>query len=158
MSTNPDNFGRRDSVHSGDHYLDASIRTASPARLRLMLIERGVEVASRVASLWTADKMKGTNEHSLRLLDILNELLSGVVGSETDAENEVCQQVADLYVFLAKHLIAAEENSDVASIEEIRTVLSVEAETWRAVCAQESPIAAPVETTTPIAGGLNLQG
>ena len=43
------------------------------------------------------------------------------------------------YVFLLKHLLFAEQKSDVASVEEIRAVLQVEAETWRLACANELP-------------------
>ena len=42
-------------------------------------------------------------------------------------------------MFLIKHLLLAEQSSDVASIEEIRAVLQVEAETWRLACANEVP-------------------
>jgi len=56
-------FGRR----SSDMYLESMIATASPARLRLMLIERGVEVARLLASSWRETPgQRGTNEHSLK--------------------------------------------------------------------------------------------
>jgi flagellar protein FliS len=147
----------------GQEYLDANIQTASPARLRLMLIERGVEVARQVAHAWRESKnnpasqeLSGANEYSLKLLEIINELLSGVTGDQ----HEVCRKVADLYVFLAKHLITAEESSDASAIDEIRLVLETEAETWRMVCANEVPTARRGTMVSPhpeTAGGLNLQ-
>lgn len=144
MTTHPEHFRRRDPAVGGEHYLESTIRTASPARLRLMLIERGVEVAGRLSEVWRSGIARGSNEHSLTLLDLLNELLSGVVGGDSEGENEVCRKVSDLYVFLAKHLIAAESNSDSGAIDEIKVVLEAEAETWRAVCAREM--------TTPLTG------
>lgn len=155
-------FGRR----SGDTYLESSVASASPAKLRLMLIERSVEVARHLADLWRAVPGKrGTNEHSLKLLELLSELLSGV----TDDKVEVCRAVADLYVFLCQHLLAAEENGDVTMIDEIRLVLETEAETWRMVCAQESGragtktrtaglLAGSAATAGSFVGGLNLEG
>ncbi|EMI54415.1 flagellar protein FliS [Rhodopirellula sallentina] len=161
----PAGFGRR----SSDTYLESMIATASPAKLRLMLIERSVEVARHLAGLWRESPGKrGTNEHSLKLFELLSELLSGV----TDDKVEVCRTVADMYVFLCQHLIAAEENGDATMIDEIRLVLETEAETWRMVCMQEngatasqtraadvlartSPGSAPAP---PVSGGLNLQG
>ena len=131
------------------------MNTASPARLRLMLIERAVELSSLVAELWRKGENQGPNEHSLKLFEIINELLSGV----TDKDSEVCQKVADLYVFLAQHLIRAEQTSDANSMDEIRTVLLAEAETWRMVCVQEAPKhAAGAAASTSPAAGLNLQG
>ena len=143
----------------GDQYLDADIQTASPARLRLMLIQRGIEVAAQVADNWrklaasAGGDAPGPDEHSLKLLEILNELLSGVTGDQA----EVCKTVADLYVFLAKHLIKAEETGDAGAIDEIRLVLQTEAETWRLVCANEVPrTPAMAATEHSTAGGLNL--
>lgn len=156
-------FGRRQS----DNYLDSMIASASPARLRLMLIEKGVEVARHLSSIWRETPGKrGTNEHSLKLFELLSELLSGV----TDKNVEVCRTVADMYVFLCQHLIGAEENGDATMIDEIRLVLETEAETWRMVCAQEGGQSSPQSRAsallgggssskgTPSASGLNLQG
>jgi flagellar protein FliS len=155
-------FGRR----SSDTYLESAIATASPAKLRLMLIERGVEVARHLAGKWRETPGKrGTNEYSLKLLELLSELLSGV----TDQNVEVCRTVADLYVFLCQHLIAAEKNGDASMIDEIRLVLETEAETWRMVCAQEgghfpaktraaNVLSRTAGAAAPVSGGLNLQG
>ncbi|MEM1226605.1 MAG: flagellar protein FliS [Planctomycetota bacterium] len=138
-----------------DQYLESMIATASPAKLRLMLIERAVEVARHLASVWRETHGRGTNEHSLKLLELLSELLSGV----TDESVEVCQSVADLYVFLCQHLIAAETTGDADSIDEVRLVLETEAETWRMVCAREVGVQASRERTGNIlSGGLNLEG
>jgi flagellar secretion chaperone FliS len=146
----------------GQEYLDANIQTASPARLRLMLIERGVEVAQQISNAWRESKkvggqdLSGPNEYTLKLLDIINELLNGVTGDKI----EVCRKVADLYVFLAKHLIMAEEKSDASAIDEIRLVLETEAETWRMVCVNEYSGAHSVKMASPgeeSTGRLNLQ-
>lgn len=139
----------------GERYLDASVGTASPARLRLMVIERAVEVAGSLAKTWRHQGgSPGTNEHSLKLFELLNELLSGV----TAESGEVGQKVADLYVFLIQHLIAAEETSDATAVEEIAVVLQTEAETWRMVCANQSHSAhsSGGNASPPSAGGLNL--
>ena len=145
-------------VATGEHYLESTVRTASPARLRLMLIERAVEVSNALAENWRAKEEPGPNALSLKLLELLNELLQGVVGGTSAGEEEICGKVADLYVFLAKHLVAAEDQSDFAAIDEIRSVLIVEAETWRAVCAGETGGAQKTSIETAAAGGLDLQG
>jgi len=147
----------------GQEYLDTTVHTASPARLRLMLIERGVEVAARLGEIWRSGAQPPfANEQSLRLLEILNELLSGV----TSDQYEVCRKVADLYVFLVQHLIAAEEIGNADAADEIRLVLETEAETWRLVCMNEAlahhPLtdffAPPHEPHGQASGGgLNLQ-
>jgi flagellar secretion chaperone FliS len=103
-----------------------------------MLIERGIGLAHHLAEVWKPRVSRGANPTSIHLLDILSELLSGVTGSSDKIENEVCQQVADLYVFLIQHLSAAEGSGDPDAAREVASVLEIEAETWRAVCAKET--------------------
>ena len=142
----------------GHHYLRATIETASPPRLRLMLIERAVEVAAGLAMEWRAGRETGANAMSLRLLDLLTELLRGVQGGTT-AENRLGSQVADLYVFLIQHLLTAEQNSDPNAIDEIRLVLETEAETWRLVCAQATSLLEnDPRRSKPTPSRLNLEG
>ena len=107
-------------------------------------------------SPWRDNPEQGANDQSLKLFDLINELLRGVVGSKHGDGEELCKQVSDLYVFLLKHLLLAEQSSDVKSIEEIRAVLQVEAETWRSVCANELP-AAPAHSGSGTSSGLNLE-
>ena len=140
---------------SAAHYVDAMITSASPARLRLMLLERAVEVANLVASIYREnDELNSGLDYSLKLFEIVNELLSGITSKEG-----VGEQVSDLYVFLAKHVLLAEEQRDADAIDEIRLVLETEAETWRMVCANEAGMQSQTATTSAgPAGGLNLQG
>lgn len=121
----------------GTLYLESAVRMASPAKLRLMLIERAAEVAGALSTAWRDGREPGANELSLKLLDLLTELLAGVRGGATETENRLCGRVADLYVFLTQHLIEAEGSCDAAKIDEIRLVLVSEALTWRNVCAAE---------------------
>jgi len=142
---------------SGSAYMEASIAAATPARMRLMLIDRAVETASLLVESWQSKETTGPNTLSAKLLDLINELLEGVKGSKIDSENELCGRIADLYIFLAKHLVVAEQISDHTAISEIKLVLELEAETWRAVCAQETG-AVTDQLSLPAASGLNIQG
>ncbi len=128
---------------------------ASPARLRLMIIERAIEVAASLSRVWREGQQPGPNEHSLMLLELLGELLSGISGSKDPGERQLCNRVSDLYVFLTKHLVSAEDHSDSESIDEIRLVLETEAETWRAVCVQELVNKQSTAASAPT-GGLNF--
>lgn len=138
----------------GSSYLQATIDSASPARLRLMLLERGAEVAAALSDGYRTGELKGACEMSTRLFDILSESLSGVTGSDNVIEKKACDQVADLYVFLMQHLLAAESISDSVAVTEIAAVLQVEAETWRMACAVETD----ANTRTASGGaGLNFR-
>ncbi|WP_153556792.1 flagellar export chaperone FliS [Roseimaritima sediminicola] len=135
-------------THHSQQYLEQSVLNATPARLRLMLIERGVQVAQSLAAM-PADQIDQVafTDMTLRLRDILGELLSGV----KQGDLEVAKQVADLYVFLLQHLTAAEQQHDPATWSEIATVLEIERETWQLACGQNA-VPAPHQT---LLSGLN---
>ncbi len=144
--------------NAGEEYIENAVRAASPARLRLMLINRAVEVAGALLIKYRDENgSRGPNEQSIHLLDLLAELLGGV----GNHGNELCVQVADLYVFLCKELVTAEQQSSADRIESIRDVLRIESETWQLVCNNEQPAAILAEVAdlnTTMSAGLNLQG
>ncbi len=159
--TQQQSIRRRDGVDSGERYLEAAVHTASPARMRLMLIERAIGVSDALAASWRDGSKPGPNEYYIRLLELLNELLDGIKGGSSEGENDLCRTVADMYVFLCKHIVAAESTNDADAIAEVKTVLEVDCETWRAVCAQEQPAdanAAVSNTNSAAKTGLNLEG
>ena len=136
-------------------YLETAVRTASPAKLRLMLIERAVGLCQVISQRWRESQPElGYDEQTLHLRDILTELLSGVGKSDLP----VALQVADLYVFLSKHLTSAEMMRDVTMIDEIRLVLETEAETWRIVCATATQQTHRRDPMSSHPTSLNLQG
>jgi flagellar protein FliS len=143
---------------SAMRYLEAAVRNAPPARLRLMLIEKAVGLCHAISARWTANRPDlGCDEQTLHIRDIFTELLSGVGRSDLP----VAQQVSDLYVFLSQHLTTAEMQRDVTMIDEIRLVLETEAETWRIVCETTANQAKPKshpQDGVPRPAGLNLQG
>ena len=86
MNQSLGNYRPNASHGTGDQYLDASIRMASPAKLRLMVLERSVAVCTTLAGMWRKEELLHANEYSITLVDLLSELLSGVAGSENDSE------------------------------------------------------------------------
>jgi flagellar protein FliS len=52
MTTNEPPLRRRDGAVGSDQYLESTVRSSSPARLRLMLIERAVDVSGWLAKTW----------------------------------------------------------------------------------------------------------
>lgn len=138
----------------GRRYLQGTVGTASPAKLRLMLIERAAEISGGLAASWATGPSTEASQASLRLLEILTELLDGITAQ---GDLDLSRRVADLYVFLVQHLLAAESAADAATAREIETVLRIEAETWRAVCAREGAMAPGTAAVDHPSGGFNLQ-
>lgn len=112
-------------------YLQQEVLSASQIRLRWMLISKASELCGSVAELWKAgDKIQG-DQWSLRIREILGELLSGV-----SDENPLSKSVADFYLFLLQSLTNAEKKRDAAMLAPIQQLLNYDAETWQMVMQQ----------------------
>ena len=85
-----------------------------------------------VAGLWESEQYAASREWSLRIREILGELVDGI----QDSSNPVSKPIADFYVFLLKLLTEAETTQDRDRLETLRELLSIEEETWREVVAR----------------------
>jgi flagellin-specific chaperone FliS len=107
-------------------YLQQEVLTASPVRLRWMLITRAKELCEGVESLWRDGQTALGDQWSLRIREILGELLAGVTEG-----NPASAQVADFYLFLLKMLSEAEPAREAARMRTLRDLLAYEADTWK---------------------------
>jgi len=119
-------------------YLEAQVLTATPQKLRLMLIEATISAARLAMTHWEANH----NEKALASLahsrSLLSELLAGIKPDDT----ELTKRVAGVYLFLFKTLAEAQLRRDPKLVEATIKILQVERDTWRMVC--ERMPAAPV--------------
>ncbi|MEZ6138079.1 MAG: flagellar export chaperone FliS [Pirellulaceae bacterium] len=143
-------------------YLQQEVLTASPARLRWMLVKRAEELCGLVSNLWDQGQADQAFQWIIRIRDILGELLAGV----QDATNPVSGNITDFYVFLLQLLAEIEQEPSSSRMSTLQDLLSIEAETWRLVSEQQtreiSPVAgaipAPVAPMTDyIEGGFSLE-
>lgn len=110
-------------------YLEQEVLSASPLRLRWMLIRRAEELSMEVERLWMAGDSGQASGWLIRIREILGELLEGV----QNRDNPVNQSVSDFYVFLLKLLNQLENSSDLAKLRTLRDLLHLENETWEMV-------------------------
>ena len=111
-------------------YLEAQVMTATPQKLRLMLIEGAIRFARQTIQQWAVNQNEEALESLIRCRSIVSELLAGVRTEESD----LTRQVASVYVFLFRTLTEAQLRRDRQKVEEVIRVLEVECETWRLVC------------------------
>ncbi len=133
--------------HARESYLEAQVMTATPQKLRLMLIEGAIRFARQTIQHWQAGDNERALEAIIRCRNIVSELLSSVRVDESD----LTKQVASLYLFVFQNLTEAQLRRDVKLVEEAISVLEVERETWRQLC-EEMPHA-PVPTSDHQATG-----
>lgn len=137
---------------SENPYLEQEVFSASPAKLRWLLINKSIQLTKNIEQLWRENDA-GAAQYTLWLRDVLNELLAAVRG-----QDELAKKVADLYVFMAKLLTSAEQTRSLSELEQLRSLLEIESETWLMVVQAQTP-ASPTIPSVPastIEGGFCL--
>jgi flagellar protein FliS len=115
-----------------DIYLETQVSTATPQRLRLMLIEGAIRQARLTAENWRQQRDNEALESLIRCRAMVGELLSGV----REGESELGRTVVGLYVFLFKTLTDLRVSRDAAALEAAIAVLEEERQTWSQLCQQ----------------------
>jgi len=122
-----------------EKYLQTMVLTASPAKLRYLLLERAVALAETIKENRMRNPERLVDEKTVTLRDILGELLAGVKRSD----EKLAITVSDLYIFLIQELTYAEQEPGTDRIDTITHILEIERETWRQVCESQSQRSAP---------------
>ena len=122
-------------------YFETQVLTATPQKLRLMLIEAAIRFGHKTIDAWARDDNETATDSLIRCRDIIGELLSAV----RPEEGELTRSVADIYLFLFQALTTAQQERDKHQVQEVLSVLEVERDTWKKVCEQmpEAPAAPP---------------
>jgi len=124
-----------------DIYLEMQVNSATPQKLRLMLIEGALRFARRTQDHWRESALDEGLESLIRSRDIISELISSV---EADA-SPLARQVNGLYVYLFSALTEAQQTRDEHQLAAVIRVLEEERETWRQLCEQlpDRPVPPP---------------
>lgn len=130
-------------------YLQQEILSASPVRLRQMLIQRAEELCSFVQQLWIAGEQLQAAGWLLRIREILGELLEGV----KDKDNPVSKQVTDFYIFLLQLLTRIEQTKDPEQLKTLEELLHMENETWQQVVQKLATESNPAASQAPFFPG-----
>jgi flagellar protein FliS len=128
-------------IETRDIYLETQVHTATPQKLRLMLIDGALRYSRRTLELWRERDLDQALESLIRTRDIVSELIAGI---ETDA-SPLARQVGNLYAYLFSALTEARQTRDEHQLAAVIRVLEEERETWRQLCEQlpDRPVPPP---------------
>lgn len=116
--------------HAHDSYLESQVMTATPQKLRLMLIDGAMGAGRQAIGFWEAGDNERASAAITRCRNIISELLAGIKPDSTP----LTKRVAGVYVFLFKLMTEAQLHQQPELIRQALEILSVEQETWRMVC------------------------
>jgi len=120
------------SLSSADSYRETQVLTATPQRLRLMLIEEALRRVRAADEAWAAGRTAEGAVAVSRTRDIISELIGSIHPDETP----VAKQVLGIYLYLFSTLTEAGLSADRHRLIDIARVLDEERQTWHEVCQQ----------------------
>jgi flagellar protein FliS len=116
---------------ASDTYFESQIFTATPQRLRLMLIDGALQYARKATMHWEQGRNYEAGEAIIGCQRIVTELLRGL---RADVAPDLVANVAALYNFVFRSLIEAGLKRDPNKLGDAVRVLEIDRETWRQVC------------------------
>ncbi|WP_228943325.1 flagellar export chaperone FliS [Nocardioides sp. Leaf374] len=124
-------------INARSTYMDASIATASPARLLVMLYERLVLDVTRGLDAQRAGDVQTAHQQLLHAQDIVLELRSSLRTEEWDGG----PGLASIYDFLHTQLVRANVSKDSSVTESCLALVTDLCQTWRAAALQAASVA-----------------
>jgi flagellar protein FliS len=118
---------------ASDTYFENQVFTATPQRLRLMLIDGALHYARRAMEHWQSGRSYEGGEAVIGCQRIVTELLRSL---RPEIAPELVGNVASIYNFVFRSLIDAGLKRDQTKLRDAIAVLEIERETWRQVCEQ----------------------
>ncbi len=108
-------------------YLRTKVMTASPAGLRLMLLDGALKFAEQGKVGLESKDYEAAYDGVSRCQAILMELINAL---QPEIEPELCERLSSLYTFLYSRLVTASRDRESAVVEEVLGLLRFEHETW----------------------------
>ena len=115
------------SNHGSQAYLKTKVMTASPAELRLMLIDGAIRFTEQARRGYETRNFEMAFEGSSRAQAIVIELMNAL---RPDQAPELCERLSALYTYIYQCLVQAAAMRDLAQYDEALKRLRFERETW----------------------------
>jgi flagellar protein FliS len=124
-------------------YLETHIFTATPQKLRLMLIEGAIRFTQRATDAFQAEQLTEFNELLARARDIATELLATI---KADG-HPITNATRGIYGFILLALAETQLTQEISRLPGVLRVLEEERQTWTLVCEKETE--SPLHTSPP---------
>ncbi len=113
-------------ANANQAYTSASVMTAPPARLVVMLYDGAIRFLGQAATAMRAGDANATRDRLRRAEAIIEELNVSLDMSQ----GEISTRLRSIYLFCKRHLIEAHLRGDVAAVEEVIRLLGELRESW----------------------------
>ncbi|MFM7261812.1 MAG: flagellar export chaperone FliS [bacterium] len=118
-------------------YLRTKVMTASPAELRLMLLDGAIRFCEQAKRGYETKDYELSFDGTTKAQAILTELISALRPDQEQEESRgLCERLGALYTYLYRRLVEASSSRDLALVAEVIERLRYERETW-SMCLDE---------------------
>ena len=114
-------------------YLEAQVKTATPQKLQLILIEAAIRFVKKAQMHREQEDEAAACEAIGRAHKIVTEIIGGL---RPEVDPELVGRVAPIYVFVARSLAQAFSPENHRKLDDAIRVLEEEQTTWKLVCEQ----------------------
>src|SRR4051794_40863189 len=115
---------------TSDAYLETQVLTATPQRLRLMLIEGAIRRAHGAQIALAEGNTLQVFGDLGRCRDIVAELMAGINPNQSPLN----RQILAVYSYLYSTLVDIAVSPDASRLSDVLRVLEEERQTWRELC------------------------
>jgi len=115
---------------TSDAYLETQVLTATPQRLRLMLIDGAIRRAHSAQIALAESNLNQAFGDLGRCRDIVAELMSGIDANQSPLN----RQILSVYTYLYSTLVDIGVSPDSSRLSDVLRVLEEERQTWREIC------------------------
>lgn len=127
-------------------YLETEVRTATPQKLQLMLLNGAIRFGALALKMWNTGESDRAFEYIVRCRSIVAHILAGIRPDGSD----LLKTVAGVYLFVFRQLNEAQSQRQPRRLAEAIRVLQEERTTWQELCEKmpEAPIRERAEEIT----------
>ncbi len=143
---------------SKTQYLDTKVGTASQPQLHLMLLDGALRFGRQAKKDWADSATAVQADQALtRMIDIVEELVSGAATGKDKASKSLEEQ----YAFIYRALTASRINHQLDKLDSCLQLLEYQRETWKLACDELTKQVATLPSTphlaSPAVSSLSLE-
>lgn len=133
-------------LSASDAYLETQVLTATPQRLRLMLITAALRQLRKAQAAYQSGQTAAGDEALSGCRELVTELIAGI----NPRHAPLAQRVLGLYVYLYSQLVELRVHRDLTLLEKLSAILAEEERTWQEVCQRWPDRIAPDASLRPV--------
>ncbi len=115
---------------ASSEYLRTQVMTASPAKLRLMLLDGALKFANQALMGYESKDLEASSSAASQCRDIVIELATGL---NTEADPQLAERMQSVFMFIYRELVEVSFTRDIARLGKAIELLEYERETWALV-------------------------